>query len=91
MGKLYKVVSVTKKNGDPDLDRIARIKEICENMTGKILYPEFTKPGSCLCLLWDNGSGKMMRTSMVESIESKVGLIKVTTRNTIYELEELKT
>ena len=87
MKKLYKVVSVTDKNGKVDQSRIDAIKDICESMTGELLYPELVKPGSCLFLLWNNDSGKMMRTSEIESIESKVGWMKVITKNTIYELE----
>ena len=90
MKKLYKIVSVTDKNGNVDHRRIAAIKDICESMTGEILYPEMVRPGNCLCVLWSNDSGKMMRTSTIESVEVNAQRIKVTTRNTIYELEMIE-
>lgn len=89
MKKIYKIVSVTDKNGNVDHERISAIKDICESMAGEILYPDMVRPGNCLCVLWDNHSGRMMRTSVIESVKSNDKRIKVTTRNTIYELEEI--
>lgn len=87
MKNLYKVVSVTDKNGKIDQERINAIKDICESMIGEIVYPEHVIPGNRFCLLWSNDSGRMMRTSSIESVESNDKMMKVVTRNTIYYLE----
>lgn len=84
---LYKIISVTDKNGEVDQERIDAIKDICDSMTGEIPYPDYVSPGNCFCLLWDNDSGRMMRTSSIESVESNDKRMKVITRNTIYILE----
>lgn len=87
MKNLYRIVAVTNKNGKSDQDRIDAIKDICESMIGEIVYPEYVIPGNCLCLLWNNDTGRMMRTSSIESVESNDKRMKVVTRNTIYYLE----
>lgn len=78
---------MTDKNGKTAQDRIDSIKNICESMIGEVLYPEYVIPGNCFCLLWDNDSGRMMRTSPIESVESNNKGMKIITRNTIYNLE----
>ena len=89
MKNLYKVVSVTDKNGKIDQERINAIKDICENMIGEIAYPEHVIPGNRFCLLWSNDSGRMMRTSPIELVESNDEYIRVITQNTVYELKEV--
>lgn len=89
MKNLYRIVSVTDKHGEADQDRIDAIKNICESMIGEVLYPEYVIPGNCFCLLWNNNSRRMMRTSPIESVESNNGKMKIITQNAIYELKIL--
>ena len=90
MRNLYRIVLVTDKNGEVNQERIDAIKDICESMAGEIVYPEHVIPGNCLCLLWNNDTGRMMRTSSIESVESNDKRMKVVTRNTIYYLEAVE-
>lgn len=86
---LYKVISVTDREGNIKQDAINEMREICDSLVGEILYPEFVKEDYRLCLAWNNDSGRMMRTSLIESVDKENGYMKIVTRNSIYELEEV--
>lgn len=87
---MYKIIGITDKKGHFKTDFFAAMKSYHPNMSGEILYPELIRVGGCFCLLWDDDSGKMLRTSAIEKYENDNGKVKVVTRNSIYYLEEIK-
>ncbi|WP_143322843.1 hypothetical protein [Clostridium sp. HBUAS56010] len=87
---MYKITNVTDRNGNVKHDAIKEIIELCPDMTGEILYPEFMKPGNRFCFLWNGDSGRMMRTSLIEDIEEDGNVLHVTTMNTEYWLEKVE-
>lgn len=87
---MYKIIGITDKDGNDKVDFFASMKSCHPNMSGEILYPELVRVGGCFCLLWDDDSGKMLRTSTIEKYENDNGKVEVVTRNSIYYLEEIK-
>lgn len=87
---MYKIVRITDKDGNDKTDFFKEMKECHPNMSGEILYPELIRVGGCFCLLWNDDSGKMLRTSAIEKYENDNGNVKVVTRNSIYCLEEIE-
>lgn len=66
------------------------MKSVHPSMSGEILYPELTKVGTHFCLLWDDDTDKMLRTSTIEKYENNGDNVEVITRNSIYVLEKIK-
>ncbi|MEY8352511.1 hypothetical protein AALB39_04050 [Lachnospiraceae bacterium 54-53] len=85
---MYKVTNVTDRNGNVKHEAIKEIMELCADMTGEILYPEFMKPGNRFCFLWSGDSGRMMRTSLIDDFVEDGNVLHVTTMNTEYWLEK---
>ncbi|GEM_PF-3640485 len=56
---------------------------------GEVLYPELIGVGTRFCLLWNNDSGRMIRTSLIESFVENNRELVVVTRNSVYRLEEV--
>lgn len=87
---MYKIINITDILGNIKYNDIENIKKNCSiDMIGTILYPETMKEGTRLCFLWNGDSGKMMRTSLIESIEEKGNILCITTINSKYYLEKL--
>lgn len=87
---MYRITKILDKNGHSKDDYFKEIKTHHPSMSGRILYPELIRVGGCFCLLWDDDSGKMLRTSTIEEYENDHGKVKVVTMNSIYYLEETK-
>lgn len=87
---MYRITKILDKNGNSKDDFFAEMKACHPKMSGEILYPELIRIGGCFCLLWDDDSGKMLRTSAIEKYENDNGKVEVVTRNSIYYLEEIK-
>ena len=88
--KMWKIVSITNHDGKIKQEFYDEIKAIHPNMSGEILYPHLLKVGSCLCLEWDDDSCKMLRTSKITKIREEEFKLIITTRNSVYTLEEVK-
>ena len=90
----YRIVNVTDKDFNVKQDFIEQMKQSHPSMSGEILYPDCLTPGTFLMLVWDDCSGKMLRTSRVEKITGKIEsgdqYLIITTRNSIYTLEKIK-
>lgn len=84
---MYKIVSITDKQGNDKTDFYNELKSVHLNMSGKILYPEYTKIGGCLCFVWNDNTEKMLRTSTIERLFSDEDRYIVETRNSIYTLK----
>lgn len=87
---MYRITKILDKNGNSKDDFFTEVQVFHPNMSGEILYPEFIRVGGCFCLVWDDDSNKMLRTSTIEEYENNNGKVKVVTRNSIYYLEEIK-
>ena len=87
---IYRIVSITDKEGNDKTDFFNEVKSIHPNMSGEILYPELTKAGGHFCLVWDDDTDKMLRTSTIEKYENDGDKVEVVTRNSIYVLEKIK-
>lgn len=86
---MYKITKVTDKEGNLKISSIEQIKDICPEMTGEILYGDLGQQvGSRFCFLWSGDSGRMMRTSPIESISETDKIIHVSTMITEYWLEK---
>ena len=90
----YRIVNVTDKDFNVKQDFIEQMKMSHPSMSGEILYPDCLMPGTFLMLVWDDCSGKMLRTSRVEKITGKIisgdQYLTIITRNSIYTLERIK-
>lgn len=86
---MYKITSIKDRNGIDKIDFYNEMKEIHSNMSGNILYPEYTKVGGHFCLVWDDDTEKMLRTSTIEDLVDNGNIIIVTTRNSVYTLEKV--
>lgn len=90
----YRIVNVTDKDFNVKQDFIEQMKKSHPSMSGEILYPDCLMPGTFLMLVWDDCSGKMLRTSRVEKITGKIisgdQYLTIITRNSIYTLERIK-
>lgn len=91
MGKdLYKIVSVTDKSGNIKIDSMSQMMEVCSSLVGEVLYLGTYEAGDRFCMLWNNGSGRMLRTSPMEcALKNENNHIVVTTRNSIFYLEKV--
>lgn len=87
---MYRITKILDKNGNSRDKYFADIKSHHPNMSCEIVLHEYVRVGGCLCLLWNDDTNKMLKTSKIEEYENDNGKIKVVTRNSIYYLEEIK-
>lgn len=87
---MYRIISITDREGNDKTDFFNEMKSVHSSMSGEILYPELTKVGTCFCLLWDDDTDKMLRTSTIEKYQNDGDKVEVVTRNSIYVLERIK-
>lgn len=87
---IYKIVSITDREGNSKDDFFNEMQSVHPSMSGEILYPEYTKVGGHFCLVWDDDTDKMLRTSTIEKYENDGDKVEVVTRNSIYVLERIK-
>lgn len=89
---MYKIVSVTDRDGNLKEDFMRDMKKAHPTMSGELYYPYLSlRKGGYLGLVWDDASGKMLQTSRIidDVIEDGNKLI-ITTLNSIYTLEKLE-
>ena len=92
---IYKIVSITDKQGNQKLEPFEDCLKLHPNMEGEFIdfelmckYIVANIPTKC-CFVWNDNTYKRMRTSSVEYIIGKLGdeEIEVATRNSIYKFE----
>lgn len=85
---MYKIVKVTDKDGKLKEDFMKDMQNSHPHMRGKVLHKNMLGPGTCLCLVWDDDSGKMLKTSViVDEVVKKENYMIITTLNSVYTLE----
>lgn len=87
---MYKITSIKDKSGIEKVDFYNEMQSVHPSMGGEILYPELTRVGSNFCLLWDDDSDRMLRTSTIEEYINNGDSIEVVTRNSVYTLEKVE-
>lgn len=85
----HRIISIKDREGIEKIDTYNELKSIHPNMSGEILYRELMQPGYHLCFVWDDDTGKMMRTSTIESYNDDDNTVEVVTRNSIYLFENI--
>ena len=85
----YKIVSIKDRNGNDKTDFYNEMKAVHPNLSGEFLYPEYTKVGGHFCLVWDDNTRKMLRTSTVEDMADDGDGMIIVTRNSVYTLEKV--
>lgn len=85
---MYKIINVTDKEGNIKQEFINEIKSVHPNLSGELLLSESPIVGKCLYFVWNDNSGKILRTSTIESYNNNGDIIQVTTQNSIYYLEK---
>ena len=92
---MYKITSVTDKEGSVKQEFIDDMKaKHGEELLGDFIYYEHMKnylehKPHC-CFIWADNSGKMMRTSRVQSMSEWDNKIKVVTENSVYVFEKVE-
>ena len=89
---MYKITSVTDKSGNIKQNFIDDMKaKHGEELLGDFIYYEHMKSNlehkPCCYFEWADNSGKMLRTSCVESISEYDNIIKIATENSVYVFE----
>ena len=92
---MYKIVSVTDKSGNVKWDFIDDMKsKHGDELLGDFVYYEHMKNNienkPCCYFEWADNSGKMLRTSWVESVSEYDAIIKIATRNSVYLFEKVE-
>jgi hypothetical protein len=92
---MHKITNVTDRQGVVKQEFINDMKaKHGDELLGDFIYYDYMKSNiehkpSC-CFEWADNSGKMMRTSYVESVTEHDNIIKITTRNSVYEFEKVE-
>lgn len=92
---MYKIVSVTDKSGNVKLDFIDDMKsKHGDELLGDFVYYDYMKNNiehkpSC-CFEWADNSGKMLRTSWVDSMSEWDNKVKIATMNSVYVFEKVE-
>ena len=87
---MYKLISCTDKQGVEKVEFMNELKEKHPNMMGDVIYYDVFISGynnglnPCFCLLWNDDSNKMLRTSRVKNFYEADGEMVVTTMNSVY-------
>lgn len=92
---MYKIVSVTDKSGNVKWDFIDDMKsKHGEELLGDFVYYEHMKNNlenkPCCYFEWADNSGKMLRTSLVESMSEWDNKVKIATMNSVYVFEKVE-
>lgn len=62
---MYKITNVTDRSGNIKQNFIDELKSVHSNLSGEILYPELTNVGGYFRFVWDDDSGKILKTSTI--------------------------
>jgi hypothetical protein len=89
---MYKIISITDRDGNVKEEFIKELEVAHPNMTGQLLYPITKEVVGMIrmCFIWADRSNKVLRTSIVEGYQETSELLKVITENSIYILEKVK-
>jgi hypothetical protein len=92
---MYKIVSVTDKSGNVKLDFIDDMKsKHGDELLGDFVNYEHMKNNlenkPCCCFEWADNSGKMLRTSRVDSMSEWDNKVKIATMNSVYVFEKVE-
>lgn len=92
---MYKIISVTDKSGNVKLEFINDMKsKHGDELLGDFVYYEHMKNNlenkPCCCFEWADNSGKMLRTSWVESMSEWDNKVKIATMNSVYVFEKVE-
>ena len=89
---MYKIISVTDRDGNLKEDFMKNMEEAHPTMSGRIYgWPMLLKPGGYLGLVWNDASGKMLQTSYITDDVIREGRkLIITTLNSIYTLEKME-
>lgn len=85
---MYKIVNITDREGNVKQDFIDKLREIHPNMSGEIVHEALFKNHICMDFKWNDDSGKILETSIIEEYEKDENKIRVVTMNSIYYLEK---
>ena len=88
VSKIYRIVNITDREGNVKQDFIDELQLIHTELVGEILYSELIKAGCHFCFVWNDDTGKMLRTSTIEDYFNNKDTVKVVTRNSIYYLKK---
>ena len=80
----YRLIKYEGKSGENKLDNIAAI----HSLEGCFYCPMMV--GGVIVFLYNDDSGKMLRSSTIEEIVRIKNQIKVVTRNSVFVFEELE-
>lgn len=91
-GKLhmYRIKIITDKSGVIKSDYMDELRKIHPTMAGEIVNKELLELHICFCFLWNDDSGKMLRTSYVEKYETTDNYFIVYTLNSVYYLSKIQ-
>lgn len=85
-----KIIEVKDADGTVNQDKYNDIKSRHPAMCGEWVYANSVYGCGPFLLLWDDDSGKMLRTSGVKHIDKSDSHITVYTMNSIYEMDIIK-
>lgn len=85
-----KIISIKDRNGNEKTDFLKEIKLYHPSMSGEWIYKFSARNCGSFCLVWDDDSNKMLRTSRVINIVELDSELIVETENSVYEFEILK-
>lgn len=85
----YKITNITDHQGVPKQEFFDELNEKHPGLIGEILYSDFFEELGYLFFVWNDNSGKMLRTSKISEVEETENGYVITTRNNIYTLEKV--
>jgi len=82
---MWKIISVKDKEGNEKTEWYNKLKIDHPDMIGKFVKPQNIYPNNmCICFAWDDDSGKILVTSIVESVKWLKKSLIIKTQNSIY-------
>ena len=92
---MHKITNVTDRQGVVKQEFIDDMKSAHgDELLGDFIYYDYMKSNienkPCCCFEWADNSGKMLRTSWVESVSEYDAIIKIATRNSVYLFEKVE-
>ena len=94
---MYKIISVTDKDGNIKQSFMDELKSNHDNLSGDFYYDieelkrraEFGIIVSC-GFVWNDDTSKMLRTSQVEEVVDDGNIVTIVTRNSVYVFERME-
>lgn len=82
-----RIVKIKDADGSVNQKKYDDMKMLHPTMSGEWIYTYGIEENGPFCLLWDDDSGKMLRTSSVKDVARTESHMTVYTKNSIYELD----